>query len=56
VFALFFAAAVYLNDRHDLGSAEEGEFLMKIIDFRFRPNTAAVLTGTQNSKMFKGLW
>ncbi len=28
---------------------------MKIIDFRFRPNTAEVLTGIQNSKMFKGL-
>jgi predicted TIM-barrel fold metal-dependent hydrolase len=28
---------------------------MKIIDFRFRPNTAAVLNGIQNSKMFKGL-
>ncbi|MEJ5359548.1 MAG: amidohydrolase family protein [Desulfobacterales bacterium] len=28
---------------------------MKVIDFRFRPNTAEVLTGIQNSKMFKGL-
>ena len=28
---------------------------MKIIDFRYRPNTAAVLNGIQNSKMFKGL-
>jgi predicted TIM-barrel fold metal-dependent hydrolase len=28
---------------------------MKVIDFRFRPNTAAVLDGIQNSKMFKGL-
>ena len=28
---------------------------MKVIDFRFRPNTAAVLNGIQNSKMFKGL-
>lgn len=28
---------------------------MNIIDFRFRPNTAEVLSGIQNSKMFKGL-
>jgi predicted TIM-barrel fold metal-dependent hydrolase len=28
---------------------------MNVIDFRFRPNTAATLTGIQNSKMFKGL-
>ena len=28
---------------------------MKVIDFRFRPNTAEVLSGIQNSKMFKGL-
>lgn len=28
---------------------------MKIIDFRFRPNTAETLSGIQNSKMFKGL-
>jgi len=28
---------------------------MRVIDFRFRPNTAEVLTGIQNSKMFKGL-
>lgn len=28
---------------------------MKVIDFRFRPNTSEVLTGIQNSKMFKGL-
>lgn len=28
---------------------------MKIIDFRFRPNTAETLSGIANSKMFKGL-
>lgn len=28
---------------------------MKIIDFRFRPNTPETVTGIQNSKMFKGL-
>ncbi len=28
---------------------------MKVIDFRFRPNTEQTLTGIQNSKMFKGL-
>ncbi|MBP2641991.1 MAG: putative TIM-barrel fold metal-dependent hydrolase [Firmicutes bacterium] len=28
---------------------------MKIIDFRFRPNTAETLSGIQNSTMFKGL-
>ncbi len=28
---------------------------MQVIDFRFRPNTAEVLSGIQNSKMFKGL-
>lgn len=28
---------------------------MKVIDFRFRPNTAETITGIQNSKMFKGL-
>ena len=28
---------------------------MKVIDFRFRPNTAETLDGIQNSKMFKGL-
>lgn len=29
--------------------------MQQIIDFRFRPNTEATLTGIQNSKMFKGL-
>lgn len=28
---------------------------MDIIDFRFRPNTQATISGIQNSKMFKGL-
>ena len=28
---------------------------MKVIDFRFRPNTPETITGIQNSKMFKGL-
>ena len=28
---------------------------MKIIDFRFRPNTPETISGIQNSKMFKGL-
>lgn len=28
---------------------------MKVIDFRFRPNTPETVTGIQNSKMFKGL-
>ena len=28
---------------------------MKIIDFRFRPNTEATINGIKNSKMFKGL-
>ncbi|MEE4363530.1 MAG: amidohydrolase family protein [Desulfotignum sp.] len=28
---------------------------MKIIDFRFRPNTQETISGIQNSKMFKGL-
>ncbi len=28
---------------------------MKVIDFRFRPNTAETISGIQNSKMFKGL-
>jgi len=28
---------------------------MKIIDFRFRPNTPETMSGIQNSKMFKGL-
>ena len=28
---------------------------MKVIDFRFRPNTQQTITGIQNSKMFKGL-
>lgn len=28
---------------------------MKVIDFRFRPNTPEVVTGIQNAKMFKGL-
>jgi predicted TIM-barrel fold metal-dependent hydrolase len=28
---------------------------MQVIDFRFRPNTQATITGIQNSKMFKGL-
>ncbi|MFZ7101280.1 MAG: amidohydrolase family protein [Peptococcaceae bacterium] len=28
---------------------------MKVIDFRFRPNTAETLSGIANSKMFKGL-
>jgi len=28
---------------------------MKVIDFRFRPNTQQTISGIQNSKMFKGL-
>ena len=28
---------------------------MKVIDFRFRPNTPETISGIQNSKMFKGL-
>jgi len=36
-------------------SITKGDTTMKVIDFRFRPNTAAVLDGIQNSKMFKGL-
>jgi len=28
---------------------------MKVIDFRFRPNTPEIISGIQNSKMFKGL-
>lgn len=31
------------------------ESRMKVIDFRFRPNTAETLTGIAESKMFKGL-
>src|SRR5512145_3375688 len=38
----------------DYSHARKGA-AMKIIDFRYRPNTAAVLNGIQNSKMFKGL-